>query len=62
MGFHADNDQGETNTLTALVSSPPEPRRVSLRPAKLPPEDGHQQVETHVSAGDACDMDGKNNA
>lgn len=65
IGFHADNDQGEELILTALVTSPPKPRRVVF---KRMPKDGeksthlrhgHEEIELCLGAGDAYSMDGE---
>ena len=62
IGLHADNDQGEDKIMTILVKSPTPPRRVVIQtsPAKgtKKKQEGDEQYELNIGAGDAYDMDG----
>jgi len=59
IGDHADNDQGEQKIITAMVDSPPETRKVTIKPnKKLQLEDGDEELEIFVEPGDVYEMDG----
>jgi len=61
IGLHADNDQGEDKIMTVLVKSPDTPRRVVIQTAPQKgtkkKQEGDQQFELNIGAGDAYDMD-----
>ena len=64
MGFHADNDQDEDLILTVLIRSPDRPRRVLIQAAPRKKgttkrQDGDEQYELSLGAGDAYDMNGE---
>lgn len=62
IGLHADNNQGEDKVVAILAKSPRIPRPVVIQTA--PPkgtkknQDGDEQYELIIGAGDAYDMDG----
>lgn len=61
MGFHADDDQGEQCIMAVLTSSPPQPRRIQIRPRGNKLKEflrGDVQLELLMQAGDAYRMDG----
>lgn len=62
IGYHADDDQDEQLILTVLVSSPVNvTRRISIRHRLVKTEgiqDGDEELELMLDAGDAYSMDG----
>jgi alkylated DNA repair dioxygenase AlkB len=62
MGYHADDDQEEELILTVLVNSPLRAtRRISIRPAHFKTkgnQDGDEELQLMLDAGDAYSMDG----
>ena len=67
IGFHADDTQGESTILCVVVDSPEKIRKVEVRskrkskqgePIEL--QDGDEEIELFVGAGDSYEMDGKN--
>ena len=60
MGYHADDDQGETKILTVVVESPSSPRRVRIKvKGSHELEHGDEELELYLGAGDAYEMDGE---
>jgi alkylated DNA repair dioxygenase AlkB len=62
IGFHADDDQGESMILVVIPSSPQGSRTVVIQTKKKKKADfvdGDEQFELLLSAGDGYDMDGK---
>jgi alkylated DNA repair dioxygenase AlkB len=64
MGDHADNDQGEELILCVVIASPgaktSQMRRVCVRPFhKWAAKEGDEDIELHLSPGDAYLMDGE---
>lgn len=62
INLHADNNQGEDKILTVLVASPDTPRKIvvqTMRPkGTTAKQDGDEQYELFIGAGDGYDMDG----